>query len=108
MQITKVELPFLPCERSTLIECSGVDKDTAEGIAVSLGYMVQDLENDLDFIQDGDVIGVLLENGDLSLFIDEGSEAETKYFSLGGEKWIKKVLTGKFSSVYCDRLCLHT
>ena len=94
MKINKVELPFLDCKRSTLIECSDVDKDTAEGIAVSLGYfIVQDFNGDLDFCQDGEVMGSWLENGDFSLFIDEGSEAEVKFNSLGGENWIKKVLT---------------
>ena len=96
MKIRKIELPFLACERSTLIECSGVDKNTAEGIAVALGYfIVQDLENDLEFIIDGETMGSWIEEGGLCLFIDEGSEAETKYLSLGGEKWVKKLLTNK-------------
>ena len=99
MNITEVSLPFLACESSTMIECSGVDKDMAEGIAVALGYVVQEfIEDDLDFILDGEVIGIW-RIGDLSLFIDEGSEAETKYKSLGGEEWIKKLLTGKSNSV---------
>ena len=107
MKISKIELPFLACERSKQIECSDVDKDTAKGIAVSLGYVVQGLEGDLEqglegdleFFQDGEVIGALLENGDFSLFIDEGSEAETKYLSLGGENWIKKLLTSRTNPV---------
>ena len=99
MKISKIDLPFLPCERSTLIECSDVDKNTAKGIAVSLGCDVQGLEGDLEFFQNGEVMGSLLENGDLSLFIDEGSEAEAKYLSLGGDKWIEKLLTSKTNSV---------
>ena len=95
MKISKVEHLFLACKRSTQIECSGVDKNTAKGIAVAFGYVVQDFNGDLDFCRDGEVIGSWLENGDFSLFIDEGSEAETKYLSLGGENWIKKLLTNK-------------
>ena len=94
MKIRKVEMPFLPCKRSTLIECSGVDKKTAEGITLLLGYSVEYFSNGLEFLSNNDVMGSLLEkNGDMFLFIDEGSEEETKYLSLGGENWIKKALT---------------
>ena len=100
MKISKVELPFLACKRSTLITCSGVDKDTAEGLALLLGYVVQDFYAGLDFILDGEVMGSWLdEDVDLSLFIDEGSAAETKYNSLGGEDWIKKLLTSRTKTV---------
>ena len=99
MKISKVELPFLSCQSSTLIECSGVDKSTAEGIALLLGYEVQDFYDDLDFV-DVEIMGSWRdENSDLSLFIDEGSEAETRYISLGGEGWIKKLLTGRTNPV---------
>ena len=99
MNISKVELPFLACKRSTLIECSGVDKNTAEGLALLLGYEVQYFYDDLDFIIGSDFIGSWIKNGDLSLYIDEGSEAETKYISLGGEGWIKKLLTDRTNPV---------
>ena len=96
MKISKIEMPFLAGKRSTLIEGLGVDKNAAEGIAVALGYVIeQDFFGDLDFILEGEVIGSWLESGDLSLSIDEGSEEETKYLSLGGDEWIKKLLTNK-------------
>ena len=100
MKIIKVELPFLACKRSTLIECSAVDKNTAEGLAFLLGYAVQESPAGLDIILDGEVMGSWLdEDGDLSLFIDEGSEAETKYTSLGGDEWIKNLLTSRTNPV---------
>ena len=99
MRIKRLEFKFLPCKYSTLIECQSIDKDTAKRIALLLGFVVQDFCDDLDFVLDGEIMGSWFENGDLSLFIDEGSEAETKYISLGGEGWIKKLLTDRTNPV---------
>ena len=98
MEIRKVKLPFLSCGHSTLIECSAVDKDTAEEIAIFLCYELQEFYTDLDFVLGSEFMGSWID-GDLSLYIDEGSKAEARYIALGGEEWIKKLLTEESKSV---------